>query len=334
MDKSNNFLDEPDIKNNILNILFNSFKDKSSKQNSFSSFINSKKVLDSFNNQNSELNNYNFLSVQSDKNPMDFIIKLFTNDIFYKKNNIFYFYLILLNLNETNIKENSKEIFENFEIILYILFKYFSNDKNRLKNICKIFVNNSSQNMTFCQYIIIKIILGEHKINDEKYYAKIFTTFLNFPTMEKLLIADCYNLILYTIYPKVKNILAKSSIMIKYKYSLLKQKYKQNENDLKLREKIYNNISQFGKIHKNKFFMEFMKNEYFFCKNDIDANKKDENKKIFVDDKHQINEDKIENKINDENYFDKIKENNIINNNNENNIFLFLNINKTHINIT
>ena len=165
-----NFLEEPNIINKILNILFNSIRDKLS----FSNFINSKKILDSFNAQNIDFNNYNFLSDQNNNNPLDFIIKLFTNDIFHKKNNILYFYLILLNLNETNIIKNSKEIFENFEIILFILFKYFLNDIKKFKKICEILVNNTSQNMTFCQYILIKMILGNIEIKNEKYYAKIF----------------------------------------------------------------------------------------------------------------------------------------------------------------
>ena len=308
---NSNFLEEPNIINKILKILFNSIRDKLS----FSNIINSKKVLDSFNAQNLEFNNYNFLSDQNNNNPIDFIIKLFTNDIFHKKNNILYFYLILLNLNENNIIKNSKEIFENFEIILFILFKYFLNDKKKFKKICEILVNNTSQNMTFCQYILIKMILGNIEIKNEKYYAKILTRFLNFLSMEKLLIADYYNLILYTNYSKFKDILAKSSILIKYKYSLLKQNYKLDENDLKLKTKIYNNIAQFGKIHKNKFFFDYIKNEYSSNKNLIDIDKKDEMKNIIIDNKHQIDEDKKENSINDENYSIKNNENNNINNN-------------------
>ena len=133
--------------------------------------------------------------------------------------------------------------------------------------------------------------------------------------MEKLLIADCYNLILYTNYSKFKDILAKSSILIKYKYSILKQNYKLDENDLELKRKIYNNIAQFGKIHKNKFFNEYIKNEYSSNKNLIDIDKRGEIKNIFIDNKIQINEDKKENSINDENYSIK-KDNNININNN------------------
>ena len=142
--------------------------------------------------------------------------------------------------------------------------------------------------MTYCQYIILKIILGNHEITDEKYYAKLFTLFLNFPSMEKLLIADCYNLILYSINSKVENIFAKCSILIKYKYSLLKTKFKQDKNDIILKEKIYENIVQFGKIHKNKFFMNYIENEFCYNKNNEKINKKDENKFINEENKDNI----------------------------------------------
>ena len=178
--------------------------------------------------------------------------------------------------------------------------------------------------MNFCQYIILKIILGNHEIIDEKYYAKLFTSFLNFPSMEKLLIADCYNLILYSINSKVENIFAKCSILIKYKYSLLKTKFKQDKNDIILKEKIYENIAQFGKIHKNKFFMNYIENEFCSNKNNNEEiNKNDENKftneenkdNILIEDNKEIELSEEESKDNDINNIEDYSENKESNNN-------------------
>ena len=295
-----NLFQDIEIKNKILNKLLNSFKNKSNPQSKFSSFVNSKKVLDILNTQKYNYINYNLLSNQENNNPIDFVLNLFSTDIFNKRNSISYFYFILLNLNEINIKENSKEIFNNFEICLYIIFNYLSKEENKTKKICEILLNEYYQNMTYCQYIILKIILGNHEIIEEKYYAKLFTSFLNFPSMEKLLIADCYNLILYSINSKVENIFAKCSILIKYKYSLLKTKFKQDKNDIILKEKIYENIAQFGKIHKNKFFMNYIESEFCLNKNNEEINKKDENEIANEENKENIlNEDNKEIEINE-----------------------------------
>ena len=303
-----NLFENIEIKNKILNKLRKSFKNKSNPQSQFSYFVNSKKVLDILNTQKYNYINYNLLSNQENNNPIDFVLNLFSTDIFNKSNSISYFYFILLNLNEINIKENSKEIFNNFEICLYIIFNYFSKEENKTKKICKILLNDYYQDMTFCQYIILKIILGNHEIIDEKYYAKLFTSFLNFPSMEKLLIADCYNLILYSINSKVENIFAKCSILIKYKYSLLKTKFKQDNNDIILKEKIYENIAQFGKIHKNKFFMNYIENEFCSIKNNEEIKTSDENKFTNEENKENIlNEDNKEIELNEE----KNKENDI-----------------------
>ena len=162
--------------------------------------------------------------------------------------------------------------------------------------------------MTFCQYIILKILLGNHEIIKEKFYANLFTSFLNFSSIEKLLLADCYNLILFTINSQVKKIFAKCSILIKYKYSLLKQNYKQDENDLILKYKINENIMQFGQIYNNKYFENYLKNEFSEKNNNLNniLNKSNEN--------NIINENEEENKINDLKEQNKKEENNSNNN--------------------
>ena len=289
-----NILENTNIKTRIINILFNSIKNKSSPKSSL--FINNKKILEIINTQNYSFFNYNILSTNKNDTPLDFIIKLFENNILMKNHNILYYYFLLLNQTETNIKFYLEEIFNNFDIFLYIIFKYFDKNESKIKNICELLLNSFYPKMTLCQYIILKIILGNHDIINEKFYAKIFTSFLNFSSYEKLLISDCYNLILFTINPSVKNIFAKCSILIKYKYSLLKQQYKQDKNDLILREKIYENINQFGEISKNKYFCDYIKNE--FCCNKgiiIENNNNENNNNIFIPEvKNNKNENDIE----------------------------------------
>ena len=263
-----------DILNKILKILLNSIKNKNNIKTKF--FLNTEKILDKLNTQNNQFINCNLLSPeQNNTSPIDFVIKLFSNNILNKDNNLIYFYFILLNLNEKNIKENSEKIINNFDICLYIMFKFFNNDK--IKNICGLLLKNSYQKIYLCQYIILKIILGNHDIINETSYSKMFTSFLNFCSLEKLLIADCYNLILFSINPEVKKIFAKCSILIKYKYSLLKQQYKQDENDILLKNKILENMIQFGEIHKNKFFNQYLNNEFCNDKNTIKIENNEDN---------------------------------------------------------
>jgi hypothetical protein len=231
---------------------------------------------------------------------------------------VIYFYFVLLSIKENynninfNINEEYEKIFDNFNICLYIILKFIN--ASEIKNICKILINSLHPKMTFCQYVILKIIIGEHDIIDEKFYAKIFTSFLNFVSIEKLLICDYYNLILFAINSEVKKIFAKSSILIKYKYSLLKQRYEenQNENDLLLKEKIYENISQFGNISKNYYFMKYIQEE--FCDNKKDSNNMKEN---LLRDKEEniIKQNEIKNENNNDIYNQHNNENIDIDNN-------------------
>ena len=86
-----------------------------------------------------------------------------------------------------------------------------------------------------------------------------FMNFLQCPTIEKIIIADIYNFILFTASSKFKKVIAKSSILIKYKYSLIKQNNKPEKNLLILNQKIYENIHQFGSISKNNYFVNHLK---------------------------------------------------------------------------
>ena len=280
-----NILKNKDILNKILSALLISIKNKKTQF-----FLNRKKIIDILNTQNNQFINYNLLSIdQNNSTPTDFVINLFTNNILNKNNSIIYFYFILLKLNEKNINENLEEIINNFDICLYVILKFLNNDEIKIKNICELLINSSNKKMNLCQYIILKIILGNHEILNEALYAKMFTSFLNFCSIEKLLIADCYNLILFTINPDVKKIFAKCSILIKYKYSLMKQSYKQDENDILLKNKILENAIQFGKIYKNKFFNDYLNNE--FCKDKKIAIKENNENIIIIEDKNDYKKD-------------------------------------------
>ena len=280
-----NILKNKDILNKILSALLISIKNKKTQF-----FLNRKKIIDILNTQNNQFINYNLLSIdQNNSTPTDFVINLFTNNILNKNNSIIYFYFILLKLNEKNINENLEEIINNFDICLYVILKFLNNDEIKIKNICELLINSSNKKMNLCQYIILKIILGNHEILNEALYAKMFTSFLNFCSIEKLLIADCYNLILFTINPEVKKIFAKCSILIKYKYSLMKQSYKQDENDILLKNKILENAIQFGKIYKNKFFNDYLNNE--FCKDKKIAIKENNENIIIIEDKNDYKKD-------------------------------------------
>ena len=302
-----NILKNKDILNKILSALLISIKNKKTQF-----FLNRKKIIDILNTQNNQFINYNLLSIdQNNSTPTDFVINLFTNNILNKNNSIIYFYFILLKLNEKNINENLEEIINNFDICLYVILKFLNNDEIKIKNICELLINSSNKKMNLCQYIILKIILGNHEILNEALYAKMFTSFLNFCSIEKLLIADCYNLILFTINPEVKKIFAKCSILIKYKYSLMKQSYKQDENDILLKNKILENAIQFGKIYKNKFFNDYLNNE--FCKDKKIAIKENNENIIIIEDKNDYKKD---NEIDDSKDKDKNEKNELNKNNN------------------
>ena len=112
---------------------------------------------------------------------------------------------------------------------------------------------------------------------------------------------------MFAINSEVKKIFAKCSILIKYKYSLLKQRYEENlnENDLLLKEKIFENISQFGITSKNNFFIKYIQEE--FCDNKKNNNVTNENllneneENIKQNEINSENYNDIENKLNDEN---------------------------------
>ena len=302
-----NILKNKDILNKILSALLISIKNKKTQF-----FLNRKKIIDILNTQNNQFINYNLLSIdQNNSTPTDFVINLFTNNILNKNNSIIYFYFILLKLNEKNINENLEEIINNFDICLYVILKFLNNDEIKIKNICELLINSSNKKMNLCQYIILKIILGNHEILNEALYAKMFTSFLNFCSIEKSLIADCYNLILFTINPEVKKIFAKCSILIKYKYSLMKQSYKQDENDILLKNKILENAIQFGKIYKNKFFNDYLNNE--FCKDKKISIKENNENIIIIEDKNDYKKD---NEIDDSKDKDKNEKNELNKNNN------------------
>ena len=67
------------------------------------------------------------------------------------KNNVLYIYMFLLNLKENEHSQNIgleeyDLILENFNIVLFILLKYFNDDVQKIKNVCNLILNSCSQN--------------------------------------------------------------------------------------------------------------------------------------------------------------------------------------------
>ena len=254
-----NILQNSTIISKIISILSEVFQ-RNEKFNSQNEPLINKDKLKS---EISENNNY-FCDLLNDNNIssnifLDYILNLFDNCIF-NKNNFVNFYFKLLNLNY-----DCDEIFINFDIYLYILLKYIKKYED-INKIIRILIESCSKHMTFLHYVILKILIGEYEINNEKFYGKIFTEFLEHISTKKLIIADFYNLILFTVNSQVKEIFAKSSILIKYKYILLKKSYEiVDENDNILSQKIFENLDNFGKISNNSYFRRYLKEE--ICEN-------------------------------------------------------------------
>ena len=288
-----NILKNGEIRNKIIETLYNSLRNENKGIISLNNLFNTNILFDSLNTNNS-VTGFNIMD-DNLNHPLDYMINLFHEKIL-NKNNILYIYLLLLNMkeNDNNVNhsigfEEYDLIFENFDCTLYLLLKYF-NDDIKIKNICNILLNSYSPKLNFCHFIILKCLSDDYEINDEKYFGKIVISFLQFVTIEKLLIADIYNFILFTVSSQVKNVVAKSSILIKYKYTLLKQNYKKDQNLLLLGQKIYENIKQFGLISKNNYFRNYIKDSFY------------------------NNNNKNLSEINRNNYNNNIQENNTINN--------------------
>ena len=314
-----NILNNSDLKNRIIEILANNIRNENKGTISLNNLFNTEVLFNSLNNSNNSVYNYNITN-DALTHPLDYVINLFNEKIL-NKNNILYIYMLLLNLkeNEQNQSIGFEEydfIFENFNIVLYILLKYFNDDIPKIKNICNLLLNSYSPKLNFCHFILLKCILSDYDIQDERYYGRIFISFLQFPTIEKLLVADIYNFILYTMSSQYKKVIAKSSILIKYKYSLVKQNYKKDQRLIILGQKIYENISQFGLISKNNYFKNYIKTSFYNNKNEINT-------------EHNIQETTYNNNTinyNNNNNNEEVKNN--INYNNNNKIDLDKNIDK------
>ena len=258
--KKINLLQNNELKNKILQIL----SDKLNQENKgFVSISNLFNVEVLYNNNKNPKLNYNMTN-EALVHPLEYIINLFNEKIL-SKNNILYLYFLILNMKENDdfynhiSFEEYDYIFDNFESTLFILLKYFWEDKAKIKNICNTLLNSFSSKIKFCHFVILKSILGDFDIRNGKFYGNIFANYLQFPNIEKIIIADIFSFILFTASSKFKKVIAKSSILIKYKFSLVKQNYKPEKNLLILNQKIYENIHQFGSISKNNYFSSHLK---------------------------------------------------------------------------
>ena len=250
-----NILANGELKNKILLILSQQIQKEHKDIISINNLFN----IETLYNQSNSNINCNIASVH----PLEFMLNLFHEKIL-NKNNILYLYFLLLNMKENNESYNHSisdydYIFENFECALFLMLKYFGNDMKAIKNVCNSLLNSFSSKINFCHYVILNCLLGCFGIKNGKGYGNIFAKFLQFPSIEKIIIADIYNFILYIGGSTTKKVIAKSSILIKYKYSLLKQNNKPEKNLLILNQKIYENISQFGSISKDNYFLNHLK---------------------------------------------------------------------------
>ena len=255
-----NILQNGDLKNVIIQILSKEIQKENKDIISLNNLFN----IESLYNQNNSSLEYNIAN-EALIHPLEFILNLFNEKIL-NKNNLIYLYFLLLNIKENNEFYNHglgldeyDYIFDNFECALFIILRYLGNDINKIKNVCNTLLNSFSSKIKFCHFIILKCLLGDFDIKNGKNYGNIFMNFLQFPNIEKIIIADIFNFILFTASSKFKKVVAKSSILIKYKYSILKQNNNPEQNLLILNQKIFENIHQFGSISKNSFFHNYLK---------------------------------------------------------------------------
>ena len=258
-----NILNNNELKNKIIEILTNCIRNENKGIITLNNLFNTDILFNNLNNNNSSMANINVVNDIS-IHPLEYMINLF-NEKLLNKNNFLYIYIMLLNIKENDNfnsimgLEEYDIIFENFELALYIILKYFNNDIPKIKNICSLLLSSYSPKLNLCHFIILKCILNDYEVNNEKNYSKIFVSFLQFPNIEKLLIADIFNFTLYKMSSQYKSIIGKSSILIKYKYTLIMQNYKKDEKLVLLGQKIFENINQFGLISKNNYFQKYLK---------------------------------------------------------------------------
>ena len=306
-----NFLQNNSMCSKIIEILYNSLRNQNKGLISLSDLFNIENIS-TFEKNNNNLLNCDFLN-DNNIHPLNYILNVF-NEGYMNKNNILYIYLLLLNIKDNDNNKNIEDcdiILENFDCALYILLKYFNNNE-KVKEICQILLKSYSPKLNFCHYIILSCLSRNYEIDDEKYYGKIFSSYLQFSSIEKVLIADMFNFILFSVSTNLKKIIAKSSILIKYKYLLLRQNYKKDTNVIELGKKIYENITQFGEIHKNIYFNQYLKDNFYDIGNNItftslnkainNNNNYNNNKNIFNNNQHSHN--------NNENIFDNNNSNN------------------------
>ena len=307
-----NFLQNNSMRSRIIEIICNNLRNENKGLISLSDLFNIENIS-SFEKNNKNSLNCDFLN--DNIHPLDYILHVF-NEGYMNKNNILYIYFLLLNIKDNDSNKNLEDydiILENFDYALYILLKYFNNNE-KIKEICTILLKSYSPKLNFCHYIILSCLSGNYEIDDEKYYGKIFSTYLQFSSIEKILIADMFNFILFSVSTNIKKIIAKSSILIKYKYLLLRQNYKKDTNVIELGKKIYENIAQFGKIHKNIYFNQYLKDNFYDKNNNITTNS--QNKKTNSN-KNYYNHNN--NSYNNNQYSYNNNENNLNNNNSFNN---------------
>ena len=252
-----------DLKNNILNNLKQNLNNKGKGIISLTDLINFNKL-----NSNETLNILN----GGDMN--NFINDLFNKGVLYK-NNYFHIYFLLNTLSNGISIENYDDLFDNFDYTLLILLEKIP--KNSVNKIIENLLSCYSPKMNFLHYIILLFIQDDFIIKETKFYGLLITSFLNNCTIEKIIISDICNFFIYTFIKSYVNVVAKSSILIKLKYVLLRQ-YDNDNNVENLGSKINENINQIGEMSKNKYFRNYL-NEKYKIKNELNINNNNNNNK-------------------------------------------------------
>ena len=266
------------IKSNLIDSI--KLKLNNSKQNMLSFGINSDMKINennvSFDISNSTLSNVTMncfkqnnltsmllISLINSKTEINEYIQSFYDNGYLNKNNYFYLLFLVTSGKINNMtSEDADLIFNNFPLFFLILLENFNfNNYNVLKVIIDNLISSQSKYKTLLHYIILKFIKCDFSIENENSYALLFTSFLNHSSIAKIFIADIFNYTLFTLNTNIPTAIAKSSIMLKYKYVIIKQ-YDNDQNVYSLGEKVNENLSQFGLYSNNIHFREYVNELY------------------------------------------------------------------------
>lgn len=181
-----------------------------------------------------------------------------------EKNNGIYFQFLINNYssNLSLLEEDQDAIFCNFPLFfLKFIENYNEANSNNLNDLVSKLLTSTNKHKGFMHYIILTFLSNDFSSVQASDYLKVFSNYLNVPSIQKIIIADVFNYILLCVNKSISEAIAKCSIMLKFKYVLLRQ-YDNDPRVKDLGEKINQNIMQFGGIGKNHYFKEYFDKNY------------------------------------------------------------------------